>query len=329
MVSVRSWVVFVALASACNGRGGASQSVESAVSNGASVSTAGARAEPDASVEIVDAASSLAVAADPVESARTRFSMTVAARWPGAAGFGDVIAMAKPGAGANATASLTWVREGEGALVSARSYPLSAQALTGMGAVDVGAEPGDELVVFGDAVDTFGGHAGVFSLPAGREQPLHDGARSAALNDATSVDAVRAMLPLERARTAQERATQSDTAMLGQLVFASVAEVTAAIAARGLQVCAVRAPQGQRRPERCRTFAGRTLTERVVNAEVRERLRHMFESTTTLGYQCERGPEPRCGAQISGGTELYVTLTGAGAERRISKITAVDHEIGE
>jgi hypothetical protein len=325
MISIRGWVWLVALASACNGRGAASQGAEGASSS----ATAGAAAQADSGVGTADAAPSVTVAADPAERARAQFSMAVAARWPGAGGFSDVIALGSPGAAANPTGSLTWVREGEGALVRERAYPLSATALTGLGAVDVGAEPGDELVVFGDGVDTFGGHAAVFSLPAGRDQPLHDGARSAAISDATSVEDVRARLPLDRARTAQERAAQSDTAMLGQLVFASVAEITGALATRGLQVCAVRAPQGQRRTERCRTFAGRTLTERVVNAEVRERLRHMFESMTTMGYQCETAPERRCGAQISGGTELYVTLSGDGAERRISKITAVDHEIGE
>jgi hypothetical protein len=121
----------------------------------------------------------------------------------------------------------------------------------------------------------------------------------------------------------------SNTAMLGQLALASTAELTAAISSRGFQRCLVQAPQGQRRRERCQRYAGRTLTDRVVESEIRNRLRAMFDSMTTLAFQCVAGSAPRCEAQRSGATEIQVFIEGAAGDRRISKIVSIDHMIGE
>jgi hypothetical protein len=286
------------------------------------------------SVERVDAsatsdAASTEESPDPVAAAQRRFSMAAAARWPGAGGFADVIALARAVNAQRTGGSLTWVHEGERTLVDARSYPINASSVRALAVLDVGGDPGDELVVFGDSVEEFGSSAGVFSLPAQREQPLHDGARSAALDGARSLDEARARLPLERARTPEERAAMSNTALLGQLSLAATAELMAAISPRGLQVCAVEAPQGQRRRERCQRYAGRALTERVVQSQLRDRLRAMFDSMTTMTFQCVTGAEQRCEAQRSGGYEIHVFIEGTAADRRISKITSIDHMIGE
>ncbi|MFO0558923.1 MAG: hypothetical protein U0269_12970 [Polyangiales bacterium] len=287
------------------------------------------RTDASATSDAASAAAITAEAPDPVAGAQSRFAMAAAARWPGAGGFSDVIALARAASGQRTGGSLTWVREGERTLVDARSYPINASSVRGLAALDVGGEPGDELVVFGDGVDDFGSSAGVFSLPAQRDQPLHDGARSAALDGARSLDEARSRLPLDRARTPEERAAMSNTALLGQLSLASTAELTAAVSSRGLQVCTVEAPQGQRRRERCQRYAGRALTERVVQSQLRDRLRAMFDSMTTMTFQCVTGAEQRCEAQRSGGTEIHVSIEGAAADRRISKITSIDHMIGE
>lgn len=309
---------------ACNGSARSAQNAEANATGAQTTSGAGAEQGTSASDASAVAVSEDASApSDPVAAAQSQFAMTAAARWPGAAGgAGSIIALARAG-------SLTWVREGESALVEARSYPISAQSVRALAAIDVGGDAGDEVVVFGESIDEFGSSAAVFSLPAPRDQPLHDGARSAALDGTHSADEARSRLPLDRARTPEERAAMSNTAMLGQLVFASNAELTAALSSRGVQVCEVQAPQGGRRRERCQRYAGRTLTERVLQSQVRERLRAVFDSMTTLGYQCASAPEPRCEAQRAGGNEIHVFIEGAGADRRIQKITAIDHMIGE
>jgi len=316
-----------------NNGGVGSETQASQRTSGDTASVARSTSEPaDASATGTVDASSAAEAPDPVAAAQSRFAMAAAARWPGAAGFSDVIALARPGtatAGQRAVGALTWVREGEHTLVDARSYPINATSVRALAALDVGADPGDELVVFGDGVDDFGSSAGVFSLPAQREQPLHDGVRSAALDGTRSLDEARARLPLDRARTPEERASMSNTAMLGQLALASTAELRASISSRGFQRCLVQAPQGQRRRERCQRYAGRTLTDRVVESEIRDRLRAMFDSMTTLAFQCVAGPAPRCEALRSGATEIQVFIEGVAGDRRISKIVSIDHMIGE
>lgn len=284
---------------------------------------------PDASAASASSDASAAAPVDPVEAARVRHGMTAAARWPGAAGLSDVIGLARSGTAAAPSGSLTWTREGEAALVEARAYPLSSTSVTAMSALDVGGDPGDELLVFGAALNELATSVAVFSLPAGRDQPLADGARSAALDGARTLDEARARLPLERTRTPAERAAQSATAFLGQLVFAPVADLRAALSARGLVVCRVRAPQGRRRSERCRTFAGRALTDAVIEREGREALRHMYSTMTTMSYSCAAEDGETCTAVISGGTELVAQTANRGAERRLAKITLVDHEIGE
>jgi hypothetical protein len=55
----------------------------------------------------------------------------------------------------------------------------------------------------------------------------------------------------------------------------------------------------------------------------------MFNTQLVLSYACTATPEHRCGAQTSGGYETFVSIAGAGADRRIAKITTIDHEIGE
>lgn len=316
---------------ACNGSARSAQNAE-ANATGAQT-TAGAGAEQGASASDASAGAVIEDASapsDPVAAAQRQFAMAAAARWPGAAGgAGSIIALARPRSGQSNAGSLTWVREGERTLVDARSYPISAQSVRALAAIDVGGDAGDEMVVFGESVDDFGSSAAVFSLPPPRDQALHDGARSAALDGTRSADEARSRLPLDRARTPEERAAMSNTAMLGQLVFASNVELTAALSARGVQVCEVQAPQGGRRRERCQRYAGRTLTERVLQSQVRERLRAVFDSMTTLGYQCASTPEQRCEAQRAGGNEIHVFIEGAGADRRIQKITAIDHMIGE
>lgn len=318
----RASVVCALVLLGCRGEPVASQ-VET--SSGASL------ASPDASTERAqpDASTPVATVADPLEVVRVRHAMRVAARWPGAGGFSDVIALARAGTDAARGGALTWVREGESALVDARSFPLSATRVTALAPLDVGGEPGDELLVFGEALEDLSTSVAVFSLPAGRDQPLDDGARSAALDGAHTLDEVRARLPLERTRTEAERAAQSATAFLGQLVFASAADLRAALAPSGLVVCRVRAPQGGRRTERCRTFAGRALTDAVIEREAREALRHMYSMMTTMSYSCAAEDGERCTASISGGTEVTAHTANRGAERRLAKITHVDHEIGE
>jgi hypothetical protein len=283
----------------------------------------GSSAQPDAS------GAATAERVDPVEAARVRHGMTAAARWPGAGGLDAVIALARSGSAGAPVGALTWARDGESALVEARSYPLSSTSVTALSALDVGGDPGDELLVFGAALNEFSTSVAVFSLPAGREQPLHDGARSAALDGARSLEEVRARLPLERTRTEAERAAQTATAFLGQLVFAPVSDLRAALGASGLIVCRVRAPQGRRRTERCRTFAGRALTDAVIEREGREALRHMYSTMTTMSYSCAAEDGESCTALISGGTEVTAHTADRGAARRLAKITLVDHEIGE
>ncbi|MBL8679207.1 MAG: hypothetical protein JNK05_08585 [Myxococcales bacterium] len=291
-------------------------------------SGAGSAAPEDAQANDVTIIQDAGVAIDPVEAARSRFSAAHAARWPTAGGFDYVIALLRPEPrGTNQ--SYTWVRAAETSLVEARSFPLNATSVSGISAMDLGGEPGEESLVFGEGLNQFSTTVAVFSLPPGRDQPMDDGARSAALDGAHTLDEARARLPFERARTDAERSAMSNTAMLGQLVFAAPAELRAMVAPRGLEACRVSAPQGQRRTQRCRTYAGRALTDRVLESELRQQARTLFDQLTTMTFQCATAPEQSCTAGRSGGTELTFFIAGAGAARRITKVTLVDHEIGE
>lgn len=302
--------------------------------------TAAASAASVGSVAPEDAQSSASVAAssdagvavdpvNPVEAARSRFSATLAARWPTAAGFDDVIALVRPDNRGNNNRSFTWIRAGETSLVEPRSFPLTATSVSAIATMNIDGEAGDEALVFGEGLDQFSTSVAVFSLPPGRDQPMDDGARSAALDGAHTLDEARARLPLERARTEAERSSASDTALLGQLAFAAAAELRTIVGPRGLQVCRVSAPQGRRRTQQCATYAGRTLTDRVLENELRQGARTLFDQLTTMTFECGPSPEPHCTAGRSGGTELTFSINGAGAARRITKITLVDHEIGE
>jgi hypothetical protein len=260
-------------------------------------------------------------------SSRERFGATHAARWPGAAGFDDVTAMVRRDA--RGSGSLTWVREGDSSLVDERSFPLGDAAVEGIASIDLGGDPGEELVVFGARFEPFASSVAVFSLPSQRAQPIDDGARGAALDGARSLDEVRARLPLERPRTEAEQRALTLTALLGQLCFAPVDALRSMIDARGLALCVVRAPQDRPRRERCRTLSGRALSDAAIERELRTSLRSMFDAMTTLNFSCSTSPEQQCTASRSGGTEITATIVGDGATRRIAKVTHVDHEIGE
>jgi hypothetical protein len=325
-----AWVFALCSTVACRDQRTSNQvsAASTASSEGSAGSTTADDAQAPATPATPAASVDAGVSVDPVEAARARFGATHAVRWPTAAGFDDVIALVRPDTrGGNR--SYTWVRAGATALVEARSFPLSATTVSAIAAMDVGGESGEESIVFGEGLSAFATTVAVFSLPPGREQPMDDGARSAALDGARTLDDVRARLPLERPRTEAERSSASHTAMLGQLAFAAVAELRAIVAAAGLEVCRVSAPQGRRRSQRCRTYAGRTLTDRVLEAELRQQARAMFDQLTTLTFQCVAAEEQRCTAGRSGGTELTFSITGAGAARRVAKVTLVDHEIGE
>jgi hypothetical protein len=267
------------------------------------------------------------VTVDHAASHRERFGATHTTRWPGAAGFDDVTAMVRRDA--RGSASLTWVREEDALLVDERSFPLGDTAIEGIASIDLGGDPGEELVVFGARFEPFASSVAVFSLPSQRAQPIDDGARGAALDGARSLDDVRARLPLERPRTEAEQRAVTLTALLGQLCFAPVDALRSMIDPRGLVLCVVRAPQDRPRRERCRTLSDRALSDAVIERELRMSLRSMFDAMTTLSFSCSTSPEQQCTASRSGGTEISVTIVGDGATRRISKVTHVDHEIGE
>ncbi|MFO0602486.1 MAG: hypothetical protein U0324_04890 [Polyangiales bacterium] len=296
---------------------------------------------PTGGERVPDAATSadVAVAADGdgwagaplLDRARARVGASVAVAWPGAGGFDDVIAYAgvsrRPGSRPQDRV-VSWYREGGASPAPTdNEYPVGPFAPTALAALDVNADGRADLLAFGDGAPVQDGVTGTvlaFELPPDRDQPLPLTALSAALDGAHDPDQVRARLPVTRGLAVDDIGTSTALSLLGRLSFSSPAQLRAAMASGGVEVCDLTASGGRVTARRCRRLTERTA-DAVLLRDVRAEIENAF-TNSVLTFTCGAGAGGDvCTVQhAAGGQRQEFAFAGAGAARRLARVHSTD-----
>jgi hypothetical protein len=317
------WLAFLTSVSACSGSRAPDATAPTPV---VAPADAGAPASPDGG----DPSGGWR-GAPLLDRARARVGASVAAAWPGAGGFDDVIAYAGVSRRAGAREQdrvVSWYREGDAAPPpNAREYPVGPFAPTALATLDVNGDGRADLLAFGDGAPVHDGAAGsalAFDLPPERDQAIRLAAASAALDGARDVDQARARLPLARGLAPEDVGTSTALSLLGRLTFASAAQVRALLAPGGVEVCDLSQPRGRAASRRCRRLTARATDDALLR-DVRREVEDAF-ADSVLQFTCEstaRGDV--CRAQHAAGGQLQeFVFRGAGPARRLARVQSTD-----
>lgn len=267
-----------------------------------------------------------------IDRARARVGASSAVAWPGAGGFDDAVAFAgvsRVSASGAQNRVVSWYRQSEPEpTATAREYPVGSFAPTALDTLDVDGDGRPELLAFGDGATVQDGVTGtvlLFDLPAGRDQALKRIAESAALDGARDVAQVRARLPLSNGLAIADIGASSTLSVLGRLAFSSPAQLRAALAAGGAEVCAISREHGRTVGRQCHRLTTRA-TDAALRSEVRQRIENAF-TESVLTFTCDTSARGEtCHAQHAAGGQLdEFTFTGAGPARRLARVDTTDN----